>query len=438
MQHHQTPHDYLAHSNYDKIETPGAFTRFLWTCAGADKRILVNCTYADHVKYFCLGGIVLATGILAALAGGYAFYTIFQPKGDAIDKDQIDVFTCVLSVIFGLFWGLIIFNLDRFIISSTGKGDGTDAITPTEFWNALPRLLMGSVIALTISKPVEIRMFKTEIDAKLYEKQLELQKEYEKRTTANFEERLKVVEGDLGKIVAERQKIVDRIKVAEQAYTDNLMGKANGVGAGNGPLSKALKGQLDAINDELNRFDNLNATKLNDAEKKRKAILTEKEKALMQNVTVANGLDGLLERLKLAHEIAGFWISLFITLLFMAIELAPIFFKLMMIKSPYDYLDENHKALIIARHGVQKKGHLIGGSDLKDSSGKPINRATELEYDVYLLADKMLEEKIRLLESELKIKQHIIDKHIISKKSDIDAHPEKYIQTEDSSNAQQA
>jgi hypothetical protein len=297
---------------------------------------------------------------------------------------------------------------------------------------------MGSVIALTISKPVEIRMFKTEIDAKLYEKQLELQKEYEKRTTANFEERLKVVEGDLGKIVAERQKIVDRIKVAEQAYTDNLMGKANGVGAGNGPLSKALKGQLDAINDELNRFDNLNAAKLNDAEKKRKAILTEKEKALMQNVTVANGLDGLLERLKLAHEIAGFWISLFITLLFMAIELAPIFFKLMMIKSPYDYLDENHKALIIARHGVQKKGHLIGGSDLKDSSGKPINHATELEYEVYLLADKMLEEKIRLLESELKIKQHIIDKHIISKKSDIDAHPEKYIQTEDSSNAQQA
>ena len=432
MEHNQTTKDHLAHTQYNQIEKTGSITRFLWQCAGADRQILENCTYADHVKYACLGGIVLATGILAALAGGYAFYTIFQPKGNAIDKESIDVFTLVISLIFGVFWGLIIFNLDRFIISSTGKGDGTDAITLGEFWNAIPRLLMGSIIALTISKPVEIRMFKTEIDAKLYEKQLELQKEFEKRTTANFEERLKVVETDLGKIVIDRQKIVDRLKVAEQAYTDNLMGKANGIGAGNGPLSKALKGQLDAINEELNRFDKSNADKLNEAEKKRKGILAEKETALMQNITVANGLDGLLERLKLAHEIAGFTISLFITLLFMSIELAPIFFKLMMIKSPYDYLDENHKAIIIARHGVQKKGQLIPGSEVRDSSGKLINRAAELEYDVYLLADKILEEKIKLLESELKIKQHIIERHIDKKKTDIDAHPDKYIQSDPS------
>ena len=59
------------------------------------------------------------------------------------------------------------------------------------------------------------------------------------------------------------------------------MGKANGIGAGNGPLSKALKGQLDAINEELNRFDKSNADKLNEAEKKRKGILAEKETALM-------------------------------------------------------------------------------------------------------------------------------------------------------------
>ena len=38
-----------------------------------DKYILER-TSTDHVKYACLGGIVLATGFMAAMAGGYAFF----------------------------------------------------------------------------------------------------------------------------------------------------------------------------------------------------------------------------------------------------------------------------------------------------------------------------------------------------------------------------
>ena len=34
--------------------------------------------------------------------------------------------------------------------------------------------------------------------------------------------------------------------------------------------------------------------------------------------------------------------------LFMAIELTPIFFKMMLIKSPYDFMNDNVKALIKA------------------------------------------------------------------------------------------
>mgnify|MGYP001456523488 FL=1 len=51
--------------------------RFLWSCAGADPYVLERSTYTDHVKYACLGGIVLATGFMAAMAGGYAFFIIF-------------------------------------------------------------------------------------------------------------------------------------------------------------------------------------------------------------------------------------------------------------------------------------------------------------------------------------------------------------------------
>ena len=62
-------------------------------------------------------------------------------------------------------------------------------------------------------------------------------------------------------------------------------------------------------------------------------------------------LDGLAKELRLAedHYPAVSW---FLTLLFLAIELTPIFFKLMLIKSPYDYMSDNYKQLELAENGI--------------------------------------------------------------------------------------
>ena len=96
----------------------------LWKCAEPDKYIGKK-TYTDHVKYACLGGIVLATGF-GAMAGGYAFYMIFEPRGEAIQEISKSAhLPTSIATIFGLIWGLIIFNIDRFIVAGTGKGDGT-------------------------------------------------------------------------------------------------------------------------------------------------------------------------------------------------------------------------------------------------------------------------------------------------------------------------
>ena len=363
----------------------------------------------------CLGGIVFATGAMAGLAGGYAFYTIFSPKGSAVEN-VIDFQTTILSVIFGLIWGLMIFNIDRFIVTSTGKGDGTEKITWDELKSAIPRIIMGAIIAITISKPIEIRMFQTEINNKLYEKQLELQKEFEKKTTANFEERLKVVEGDLGQVDKKRQDLIERIKKAETEMQDNLMGRVPGIPAGNGNLTKKLQGQIDALNAELDRFDQQNGDKIKDADKKRKEILAEKERVLATNVQVAQGLDGLLERIKLAHEVAGFWITLFITLLFMAIELTPIFFKLMLNKTPYDYLSENRDDLIRSENGIEVRYDYY-----KDKEG--IERHLIINHE----AEKIIFEKMKVTEIQKELTEYAIAKYKEKEKEKIDANLDDYI-----------
>ena len=146
------------------------FEKFLWWCSGADPRILAHCPDYDRVKYFGLGGIVFATFVLAFVSSSYAFYIVFEPKQLAT-AEGVDGLTAGISLLIGLIWGAIIFNLERFIVSSTGKGDNTDNITGPEFLQALPRLFMGLVISLAISAPLEIRIMKSEIDAELQSRQ---------------------------------------------------------------------------------------------------------------------------------------------------------------------------------------------------------------------------------------------------------------------------
>ena len=47
----------------------------------------------------------------------------------AIEAASSQPLAAILAICFGIIWGLIIFNIDRFIVASTGKGDGTEAIT---------------------------------------------------------------------------------------------------------------------------------------------------------------------------------------------------------------------------------------------------------------------------------------------------------------------
>lgn len=400
---------------YYQLPESSSLMRFLWKCAGGDRYLLERATYSDQIKYMCLGGIVFATGALAGIAGGYAFYTIFEPRGSAIDN-PIDLQTIFIALFFGIVWGLMIFNIDRFIVTSTGKGDGTEAITIGELKSALPRILMGMIIAMTISKPVEIRMFKTEIDIKLREKQLEQQAEYQKKVDKTYADREKLLTAEFGNIAKDRNALNERIKIAEQAYTDNLMGKGEKVPAGNGPLSKALKSQLDDLSNQLKTFDNQNGKDLAELNKRKDILRIEKDKARSDNTKIANGLDGLLERIKIAHEVAGFWISLFITLLFMAIELTPIFFKLMLTKTTYDYLAENRDELIKADYGIEVKYDYY-----KDKQG--VEKHLVINHE----AEKLIFEKMKVTEIQKELTQYAVQKYKEREMKKIDENLDNYI-----------
>lgn len=400
----------MKYRDYYITPKAGTIMRFLWKAAGGDRYILERATYSDQIKYMCLGGIVFATGAMAGLAGGYAFYTIFSPKSPLGELENSPPHI-LMSIVFGIIWGLIIFNIDRFIVTSTGKGDGTEKITWDEFKSAIPRIIMGTIIAITISKPIEIRMFQTEIQAKLIEKKQAQEAAYKKGVENRHKEHLQQLEKDIDKLSNE---IKDK-KEELNNKNDLAIIKCGS----NNPNCNYHIGIWNMVKDAESEYKSTlikNQNKINELTAQRDTVLSIQNKELLNAQKDGQLLDGLLERIKISHEVAGFWITLFITLLFLSIELTPIFFKLMLNKTPYDYLAENRDDLIRAENGIEVRYDYY-----KDKEG--VERHLIINHE----AEKMIFEKIKVTEIQKELTEYAIAKYKEREKEKIDNNLDEYI-----------
>jgi len=341
------------------LKNPSRFTRFLWWCAGADPHFMLESPMQDRVKYAGIGGIVFATGLMAVFAGYVAFDVAFGPKVMATGESPGFNW---LAGVFSIFWGSVIFNLDRFIVSSTGKGDGTDKITWSEFKQAIPRILIALILGFTISKPLEIKIIESEIDVELGKKQKEKREELDSLSKKKFSAQIALIDSDIQKLETNRDKLVSDLKGAEKEYIDQMQGRS-GQGVGYGPRAKQLENLKNDKQKEIDEYDNKNKSTLSRLKADREKKLAEQDYELnVENEKRVVKLDGLLERIHIAHEI-GFWLGWALTLIFLAIEMGPIFFKMMMTKGVYDYKVENYNYLRRAEDGIFKEEYVYEGKD---------------------------------------------------------------------------
>lgn len=414
--------------DYYELPKSSSVMRFLWKCAGGDRYLLERATYSDQIKYMCLGGIVFATGAMAGLAGGYAFYTIFSPKAaNVLDKARtvtenpnfipIDTQTVLMSIAFGIIWGLIIFNIDRFIVTSTGKGDGTEKITMDEIKGAIPRIIMGMIIAITISKPIEIRMFQTEINLAVQKEQEIEKKSLIDQANKSFEAKVGEIKSKLGKIQTSIDEKTKQVSDLRAEISKEITG-ANGNGANYGPRAKQLERQANIIDQQIKDLENKSEYKNSLIDIRTYELDKQKDVALAE--AKGASLDGLLIRIQKAHEISGFWISLFITLLFMAIELTPIFFKLMLTKTTYDYLAENRDELIKADYGIEVKYDYY-----KDNQG--VEKHLIINHE----AERLIFEKIKVTEIQKELTDYAVQKYKEREMKKIDENLDSYIKSID-------
>jgi hypothetical protein len=298
---------------------------FFWFCAGINRSLIKRCP-TDTAKYTGIGAAVFFTGLLAALSGGYAVFTVFESIGWAIG--------------FGLLWGLIIFNLDRFIVSTMRKQKKAFA---TELLTASPRILLAIMLAIVISKPLELKIFSKEIDRKL----VTLEEEIYQKEIQDLEQRYT---GQLLSIEEQSNQLKEEIRAKTEkrdALALAAQQEADGTGGSGkrnaGPIYQIKKSDADQAQSELAAL-NQNYQPLILQKQAEWNTLFDQKQTEIANLkrNPWNGMAAQLQALSiLGQENEAIRIAnIFIMLLFILLECTPIISKLISGRGPYDELLE--------------------------------------------------------------------------------------------------
>lgn len=296
---------------------------FLWWCAGAHQSLLKDYP-SEHTKYAGLGGVLLATFVLASLSAGYAMYSVFNNSAWA--------------VLFAIVWGLIIFNFDRFLVSTMRK---YGVPVRKQVWIAVPRIALALLIGLTIARPLELKIFEKEVDIKIAEnrhKKILLNDSLLQEENKNM---MLAAEQERGRLTARKLSIEDTLHRLQQAYVQEADGTGGSLQRGIEKLTRlkqeAYQAALLQFSPELQQLSHQIAYQdsiLNNSKTNTEAKRRQYEAALAANT-------GFLERNKALSDLSDqessvFWSMLFISLLIIVIETGPILSKLIMSAGPYD------------------------------------------------------------------------------------------------------
>lgn len=327
-------------SGYESFSgSKGKNSHFLWWCAGVHQPTL-NQFPTEHPKYHTLGGVLLATFALAALSSGYAFYTIFQHAGWAIA--------------FAILWGAIIFNLDRFMVSTIRKY----GMSASSQWKvAFPRILLAVFIGITIARPLELKLFEKEINVEVQAHIQDQIRQHNLKLDTIHAAKVATALVEKDALLKRRASMQDTLLKLQQAYLMEADGTGGSGRRGIENITRLKQrayeqtsGQYALLFPEIDSALATHSRFLNNAGNELKKEQDEFAKAAFSNI-------GFLARNKALHSLSEredsvFMANLLISLLIILLETAPILAKLLLPVGPYDIAIAKEE--LVPMHHLQK------------------------------------------------------------------------------------
>lgn len=362
-----------------------ALQNFFLVCSGAEKSILKR-TPTEINRYTGIGATIFFTGLFAFAAAGYALYTVFGSVYSAI--------------LFGLLWGLMIFNLDRYIVSTMRKKSKFFK----DFAMVVPRIVLAVLIAFVIAKPLELKIFESEINAEIALMQQENRMEQENLVRARFEPDMDKLNSDIQLLKSEIEEKESARDLAVQAALVEADGTGGSQRRNMGPIYAIKKKEADNLQSELDQLMQNNGA-LIDSKQESLSSINDNMTATLAAMSNAQ-LGGLASRMEAMSRLgqksnAIFYAGIFIMLLFIAIETAPIFVKLIADRSPYDFVLDKHEFAYRMNHMANTQRLESQTRNALDFELKTSHYKTGLAIDAEKqISKKALEEHLESIKQE--------------------------------------
>ncbi|CAM3783207.1 DUF4407 domain-containing protein [Smaragdicoccus niigatensis] len=374
-----------------------SFSYFLARVGGARIDILRKLP-GSVAQQAAMGAVILTTAVFAAASAAYALSVVHFAS----------IWWCVLA---GLLWGLAILNLDRLLVLGLANESGLKR----NLGLAAPRVVLALIIGVVISTPLMLKIFEPEINAQMMKNNIAaLEQSIAPLNTGPLQEKLTERERemrrlqdmiaagptadarflpevqDIDKQMATKQQEIDKAKADYDKAQAEYIAESDGTG-GTGVVGCAdecvrkqqvaderraiwqqKQSELQALKDQRATYATTNRATLLAASAKAiedaKRDLPQVTKTVdslrdavsyAQNGTI-NSLQentGIIARLKALSDVtAGNFLALMariaVALLFIAIELLPVLFKVMQNlgkRTPYQQVSETFDEHEVAR-----------------------------------------------------------------------------------------
>lgn len=327
---------------------------FFWFCSGAHTDVLRKYP-SEHNKYVGIGATIFFTALFAALSGGYAMYFVFSGTNNAV----------LFAILFGIIWGLAIFNMDRYIVSGISKsGSGMK-----QFVQATPRIVLAVLIGIVISRPLELKIFDKEIRQQLKTTYLNDQRARIDTLKNTFELKYNAEmqrSADLKHEKDSLEKDINRSRfILNQEVFGDKTNQTSGI-TGYGTYAKQKEEvlikkeqRLEIVRQELGKLDSFVLNR-----KLHEGLLDQKMYSGKQLDSLSN-VAGFADRNRALGQLTikedgtrdmDNWLAvLFIGFLFILFECLPVLVKLMSNRGPYDVALQNMEDTAIYQSGKTRE-----------------------------------------------------------------------------------
>jgi hypothetical protein len=321
--------------------------RFFWICAGTPVEVIEKYP-TEHAKFLGIGATIFFTALFAGLSGGYALYFVFSGSSAV----------WFAAPFFGILWGLAIFNIDRYIVSSIKK----TSRGVKQFYQASPRLVLAILIAIVIARPLELKIFDKEIRDKLKERYLSDQKAQIVKVQESFREKYALEISQVAKYQVEYDELSKETGRLREELKAEVFGSRTGTTSGISGYGSYAKGKEAVVQGKEVRLAYLSRelASLQEFLNRQKAaeginsqmMLTElvlDSKAARAGFADRNWALGALTHATDDVSRSSANAVSFITLLFIAFECAPLIVKLLSDAGPSDVDVQETESRMIAQ-----------------------------------------------------------------------------------------